>query len=262
MKNSGLYGKIKDFVIRTKLHTVIEPLYHIYLSMKYESPIVLDINGVKAEFLVDSPSETARLVGAGERDVIEDILNDIQPDDVFYDVGAHIGKYTCIIAASINANHVVAFEPNPYNFERLNENIENNEQEVLTYNIALMHQEDELELKIEKLEKGGNASVFFDNNTESVRTVQAKSGDEVVEDYQLPLPNILKIDVEGAEIKVLDGLEDTLSAGEVKTIYCEIHPKILMDNGESPDEVVNTLQRFGYEIEWLDGHEWFIKATK
>jgi predicted RNA methylase len=60
----------------------------------------------------------------GERAILEDLLRSLEPDDVFYDIGANVGTYTCFAASKLVPNAVVAFEPEPKNATRLREDLD------------------------------------------------------------------------------------------------------------------------------------------
>lgn len=62
----------------------------------------------------------------GERPVLEDLLQSLKPDDVFYDIGANVGTYTCFAASKLGPNAVVAFEPERKSATRLRENLDLN----------------------------------------------------------------------------------------------------------------------------------------
>ncbi|HGE70501.1 TPA: FkbM family methyltransferase, partial [Candidatus Poribacteria bacterium] len=71
-----------------------------------------------------------------ERAVIKDLLNNIRSGDTFYDIGAGLGAYSCLVANLVSK--VVAFEPNPIVVERLKENVKLNcKPNVEVFNVAV-----------------------------------------------------------------------------------------------------------------------------
>ena len=69
------------------------------------------------------------------------------------------------------------------------------------------------------------------------------------------MPNFIKIDVEGFEKKVIDGLQETLSNKSCKVILVEIHFSILNSMGEddTPNYIYNRLKQHGFKnLRWID----------
>lgn len=64
------------------------------------------------------------------------------------------------------------------------------------------------------------------------------------------LPGIIKIDVEGAELEVLRGLEKNLDNRLL--LYIEIHPEKMSEFGDKPDELIQLLHSHGYEVQVTD----------
>lgn len=131
------------------------------------------------------------------------------------DVGASLGYYTLLAAKRVRS--VVAFEPDPLRFRYLLENIKmNNWMNVKAYNLAVSD--------VDSLDQ---------------RTITL---DQVLqEDIDL-----VKIDVEGMELEVLQGMKKFLA--EVVRIICELHPAQLLARGHSVEEVSDLLERYGYSF--------------
>jgi len=70
-----------------------------------------------------------------ERERLTDILEDLCAEDIFYDIGANTGLYTCFAAK--HCSHVVAFEPHLQNLVELRQNISRNGGNVMVMDIAL-----------------------------------------------------------------------------------------------------------------------------
>jgi hypothetical protein len=64
-------------------------------------------------------------------------------------------------------------------------------------------------------------------------TVVQDRGDSLIARGAFPCPSHLKIDVEGAECAVLDGLTRTLCTPDLRRVFCEAHPSLLRASGES-----------------------------
>ena len=66
------------------------------------------------------------------------------------------------------------------------------------------------------------------------------------------LPTHLKIDVEGAELEVIQGAAKTLASPSGPTVFLELHNSIIKDEGEDPALVLRALESYGYSIQQFD----------
>ena len=65
-------------------------------------------------------------------------------------------------------------------------------------------------------------------------------------------PDVIKLDVEGAELSVLRGLEQTLKAGRLRELFVEVHPKGMELFGDSADELTKWMESHRYECRWSE----------
>lgn len=134
--------------------------------------------------------------------LFEEIIN---PGKIVFDVGAHAGYYTLLSSILVGANgKVVSFEPNPNNYSYLNKNVLiNNLSNVTTVESAVSNQKGFCYFETRT---GSGTGHFSDEGTLKVKT---KTLDDFVKEKQL-IPDYIKIDVEGAELLVLEGASHTL----------------------------------------------------
>ena len=101
----------------------------------------------------------------------------------------------------------------------------------------------------------GSASI----NPQNVGDIKVPSttGDRFTERAAIQGPNIVKIDVEGAEKLVIDGMRDSLTASECRVVYCEVHiekndyrPSV-SEFGSEPANIKLTLENLGFDVEEL-----------
>jgi len=158
-----------------------------------------------------------------EDKIIEDVLNEIQSDDVFWDIGANVGMFSCFVGNSADVK-MVAFEPHPENYKTLKKNIRKNS---LTATSKLM----ELGLG----DFSGQETLYLSESSREHSTVEqngeqinikVRRGDDVSAD--IGYPDVVKIDVEGAETQVLSGMPQTLS--QCRVVYCEVHNFLGVEN--------------------------------
>ncbi|WP_435159754.1 FkbM family methyltransferase [Haladaptatus sp. DFWS20] len=190
-----------------------------------------------------------------ERPVLADLLSRLQPDDVFYDVGAYIGSYTCLAAAALSDGQVVTFEPREEKAVCIETNLSRNGLQADVRREALS-------------DEAGEATFSTDGVAQLSETgtehVTLKNGDELVERGEVPPPTVVKIDVEGAELDAIRGLSETLSRPDCRVVYCEVHPSFLGQYGADEEAVMTALENCGFAIETIHdrGEEYFIRAEK
>jgi tRNA/tmRNA/rRNA uracil-C5-methylase (TrmA/RlmC/RlmD family) len=90
----------------------------------------------EADFLIDSWNEyRVTNGGTSEQVLIDDLIEQTDESDVFYDIGAAIGTHSCLIAPHVGKT--IAFEPYPPNAEKTAENAETNDVDVDVFECAL-----------------------------------------------------------------------------------------------------------------------------
>jgi FkbM family methyltransferase len=181
-----------------------------------------------------------------EPDIRKLIVKFTRPRMVAYDIGANVGVFAFLFSTIVGNDGIVySFEPEENNFKCLEKSIEKNNMK----NIVLDKRAVSNTNRTEKFDRRGGAfsgRLIGDglyNTTGNIKIVETTSIDHVVNKEGYRVPDILKIDVEGNEGMVLDGMKDTM-ATHSPMIICEIHTHL----GESRDQVINLLTRYGYTI--------------
>lgn len=187
--------------------------------------------GVRPAFHVASPAE---LVQVEFNLMLEDeflrlVLSCLRGGDVFMDIGANIGVYTILSALIVGeAGRVMAFEPETRNFAQLERNISvNSLKNVAAFRAALGEENSQGQLFVDRPAASLIPSEKAPAENEVAESVEIVNGDDFRKAHGLPLPRIVKIDVEGFEYKVLRGLRETLSTPATELVVCEIHPYLL-----------------------------------
>ncbi|ADI31996.1 FkbM family methyltransferase [Staphylothermus hellenicus] len=136
-------------------------------------------------------------------------LQSLKQDHVFIDVGAHIGLYT-IYVANILRGRVIAIEPNPESYEFLLRNIQlNNLKRVIALNIVAWKEDGRLRLCYTPGDTT-RSSVKRIKGQERCVSVRARKLDSLLRELNIDRIDLVKIDVEGAEREVLQGMEKIL----------------------------------------------------
>jgi FkbM family methyltransferase len=150
----------------------------------------------------------------------------ITKDSIVYDIGANIG-YFALYAWSLGAASVVAFEPEPLNFSRLNENLHLNEaKSVLALPLALSDQSRIARFGYRDFVRGAASPYGVDPPADVHRVgCVCERLDSLRHDRTLPRPTHIKIDVDGYEQHVLAGAEETFSEEQLAHLMVEMHLK-------------------------------------
>jgi FkbM family methyltransferase len=178
-------------------------------------------------------------LGASEPLVQEALVRYLARGAVFYDIGANVGFLTMIGARKVQPEGVVyAFEPSPETAAVLRRNVARNRLE----NVVVIERAVAAEVGVATLaaEDPLTARLAPSGIQVETTTIDATGSD-------LRPPDVIKIDVEGAEAHVLRGMRATLVDAR-PIVICEIH-------GETDAECVELLEAAGYVASKLEPDE-------
>jgi len=185
-------------------------------------------------------------------------LNSIlAPGMVFIDAGANDGIYTLFAARRVGSAGVVwAFEPSRREFARLEENLKLNQLEnVRPFQIALADQNGEADLSVAGFEHEGQNTLgaFVHSGAALLRKerVPTRTLDDLVREGNLHKIDVVKIDVEGAEHRVLTGAQDVLKRFRPILLF-EVLEAALEKQGATLDELLQLLRSARYEVFGFD----------
>lgn len=171
----------------------------------------------------------------------------VRPGQVVHDIGANTGFYSLLAARLVGSKgEVHSFEPNPSNVQHLREHMRANDfQQVSVHPCAVSDREGTFQFQCD----GSFTGRLSDDGTHRVSTVTL---DSFLRNDGVP-PDLLKIDVEGAEFDVLNG---------GMTMLKQCRPTILLaTHGEQVHrECVKLLRSLDYELTALESKD-EINAT-
>jgi FkbM family methyltransferase len=186
-----------------------------------------------------------------EREVWRALMAELKADDTFVDIGAFVGLYSIAVARRLqNSGRVVAFEPGDRNYSLLKEQVRLNR---LKGRIELHH--------AAVSDQNGRSSFLADGSSEArlISTVLPQANivkvvtiDRIFVGRRI---DVLKIDVEGHEEKVLRGAGKILRAQSLRprAIFIEVHPFAWPSLGVTIDSFLSTLANAGYQAETIHG---------
>jgi FkbM family methyltransferase len=183
-----------------------------------------------------------------ELKILELLISSARRGDVFLDVGANVGLYSLLLASALGSSgQVIAFEPERESFEHLQDNLKLNEAgNVRPFQKALGDADGRADLFL----RGGNADSTFvwspSLRYAGQQMVHVVQGDGFLERQNLPLPRLVKVDVEGYECNVLRGLRRTLANPRCELVCCEVHPGLLPKSAQ-PEDIVQFLSSIGFD---------------
>ncbi len=177
----------------------------------------------------------------------------IRRGSVVFDVGAHIGFYSLLAARAVGPEgRVFAFEPHPENFAVLEQNIRLNHYSNICAQCCAVSTHDSPRLLI--LSESSDCHSFYPHPlrhaTSRTCLVNCATLDTVCECGGPP--DVAKIDVEGAELDVLRGMQQTLAGRRKITLFVELNPACLQAAGHTPGELIGYLHDLGFSIALID----------
>lgn len=241
----GVYRKVFPESIR-------EPLYRLRRDLTISRSKGIHkavVNGDSVLFDVQNGQARVSTIELGhEKDNLLDFLDCINPGDIVWDVGAAWGLYT-LFAAKKGAD-VIAFEPENKIREELFHNIKINDlgRNIFVIPLALSNDSGPVDLHTDG--PNGNAPSLrqVGRGFNGCQPVYGIRGDELVFRNIARPPDVIKIDAEGAEGIIIDGLKGVFdSEFKPKHLFIEFHPTMVEKFGTDLQQLVKDLLEYSYK---------------
>jgi len=180
--------------------------------------------------------------GVYERDLARQIGRAVKPGMVCYDCGANVGYFTLLFSRLVGARgHVFSFEPLPGNAAHIRRHVLMNRRPNVTV------------LELALADYSGKAGFSVSGSTSKI---EAEGEIEVacatLDSLGLPPPNVVKVDVEGAELLLIRGAERTIRSHR-PTIFMSLHIPIPVAH-----DLAGRLRSIGYEVTFSDSAYDFV----
>jgi FkbM family methyltransferase len=165
----------------------------------------------------------------------------LRPGDTVVDVGANIGYYTLVGARIVGeTGRVYAFEPDPLAFEILERNVRLNRLEnVVLEQKAVSNAPGTLRLFLAELNKGDHRIYQPEGEQRPYVEVDAVALDEYLGDRAV---DFIKVDTQGAEALILEGMERLVRNSESLVLALEYSPRHLIGLGSSPEQMLDRIE--------------------
>ncbi|WP_229124533.1 FkbM family methyltransferase [Halapricum desulfuricans] len=175
-----------------------------------------------------------------------EILKTLDSDTTFYDVGALMGYYSIFASSVCTEGEVHTFELDPIFIDAIKKSLDRNETEASVVQRAVSETSG-VEVSYE-----GDVGLTSISNDHSENTVETLSIDDYTESNSQP--DVMKVDVEGFEYKVLRGAEGTLENGHPQILFLEVHPSMMQGYDDSVEDILKLLKRHNYTHTVLGNH--------
>jgi FkbM family methyltransferase len=225
---------------------------------KHESDTLdVEIAGISIVCPTNDQAEFSRAIWLTEDShILEAIASRCRPGSIYWDVGANLGHYAAFISKAVGVEgRVYAFEPEPRVRNQLRDCVDINDgANVTIVPLGLSDRNGMQDFYAASDSASGTHSLIAQNPDGEKITIELVTGDNFVR-LGNPCPNVVKIDVEGAELSVIHGMVETLKNPDLIAVICEIHFAVLAESGQStaPTEIKRLLNDAGLtEQNWLD----------
>lgn len=219
---------------------VVVPLDYPRADIRLHASTILELRG-RARSCLKEP------------ETIEWIEGHLRSSDVLYDIGANVGAYSFVANAYVKGEaQIFAFEPGYETFNRLCQNIHLNRagDNIVPCNVALSDGVGFVTFRFAETDPGAashgqDGAPVREGVTRFVHSqrVLGFTLDRFVETFRLPLPNLIKIDVDGPDLEILRGARTTLASPSLRTVLIEVEPASIR-----AQEIEQLLSQLGFRV--------------
>lgn len=181
------------------------------------------------------------------------------------DIGGHLGFFS-IMTSMLNPNvPIYTFEPHIDNYELLKANLKNNHvRNVQSKHLAVSDSVGQTDLHLSR-ENLNHSLEFAIEPTGQTQTIQTTTLERIFEKNQIEKCNLLKLDCEGSEFKIIYSAPKTIF-DKIDNIFLEYHDWI---EGESNDKLKSYLENLGYKVQKFPNNKmpelgflWCVKPNR
>lgn len=227
--------------------------------INYSNPVLIRLRSFGRTLGVLRPAVIfyRRHFGSGYEQRFDDyMMSRIAPGDVVWDVGANVGHFTERFLSAVGpSGKVVAFEPSPTAQAALHKRFQNSQKANLAIEaLALGSSSDTVTFWYSADEADSVTDGMGFKEGAASTTVQVMAGEDYLEAHPDLTPNCIKIDVEGFESDVLNGMKTLLKNPRLRAVFVEVHFEHSARRGlnDAPNAVVSLLRQSEFSVNWVD----------
>jgi len=224
------------------------------------------LSNIDIQFLARNSTELEQYSKLGVREIeTREWIKSFTNHGTFLDIGANIGLFSLMASRYKPEIKVVSIEPHIPSFETLFQNIKLNASvNVHPVNTAFAERTEVGVFNYMKLVSGTAKSVFGNPIDFQGRSFAPQyecpsisySADDFFRCFELEYPNYVKIDVDGIELSVLNGMDDILKSKKLRSIMVEANSRIM------EDEIRSFLGFYGFKVDRVQNKSWETAKTR
>jgi hypothetical protein len=205
-------------------NTPVERWYHKYRRRTEETSFKIPCGELGFEVIEGGtythPDTWAAEASYPEPVIVDEFCDILGHTDVFYNIGAMFGYYSCIASvAGVSEENIYSFEPKRQKFQILKENTS---------------------------DEAHNIQAFIGEEPSSPNSDVISLDSFVRENYE---PTVVKMDIQGHEYSAISGMHNILETHRPR-LYIEMHPELIEDGGVT--EVLEILDSKDYNIQTIN----------
>jgi len=221
--------------------------YWLYSKTHSNKFIVKEIQGSKMYLNLDDfgLSKYLFLNGIREPECTKIMKQELKKGMTIVEIGANIGYYALMEASLIgDKGKIYAIEPFPSNFDLLSKNVELNSYDnvIELHNIAISHEPGTTTMYVSDKH---NLANMLDVTAGGSVDVSTTTFDEFMNDKKLP--DMIRMDIEGFEYYILDGMKETMKKCGSCKMFIEVHPFQMYEKGLDYKKPIETLFSYGFK---------------
>lgn len=200
---------MRKYFLHRYTPALIKSLYRKIISINYQYEIC-----PLSKFIQEGPFRSYELLDMDL--MLRIMISECSDKSVIFDIGSNVGRYSITLASYFPNASIHAFEPNPLAIQRLEKNIACNafEERITTHNIGISNDNCQMIFYVaDPIVNSSFSRQYILRKGKKVVNeikVRVQSLDWLILNGRVPIPDYIKIDVEGHEIEVLEGAIKTL----------------------------------------------------
>jgi FkbM family methyltransferase len=173
-------------------------------------------------------------LGVWEKQETEIIKKIVNQGDVVLDIGANIGYFTLLFSRLVGpSGKVYSFEPEPENFSLLKKNVElNNYKNIILIQKAVSNENRKIKLFL-SMNNEGDHQIYDSGENRNFIEIDSIRLDDYFKNFEKKI-NFIKMDIQGAECKAIEGMQNILEKNNQLKLITEYWPYGLINFDDEP----------------------------